>query len=381
MSSVDKTLNIKAVLETPFEDVIQEWSEVRKVMIRKRSSEFTRDEWAYLISFLNPDSLFQNIENELHTLGETSLLKPVSKIALWLPNNVSLLGPLTSILLSLISPELKVKSGSRGKNLLATFNQWIIENTDAEKIKSWINTKVSVENFDRTDPRNTLMAKWADRRILFGGNAAAESIENLPHPIGSKGIYFTDKVSEVWIDSSSINSDNIITLGKVFAIYGQAGCTSPKRVVLVDGSKSDCQKLATLMQENWKSIRINQPEMFYASEVIMAEQVNHFNGVDCYILGQNEGIVTIIDSEPKAHPINMNLTLQTLPASEILSTQAENLQTVGYFLNDPKDEKWLRLLSRTPATRFVPCSQMHHFSMKWDGLEWWRDLFIFQSWK
>src|SRR5271154_6202311 len=89
------------------ESWIDEWSGLRSAMIRSRPDGFTRDEWAYLITFLDPAWLTRVFESHFgkpspETDAEVvALMRPRGQVAVWLPNNVSLLGPLTLILASL----------------------------------------------------------------------------------------------------------------------------------------------------------------------------------------------------------------------------------------------------------------------------------------
>lgn len=380
MSNSNYLYKSQVCLPVPLPELLEEWNEVRKLMIRKMNSDFTRHEWAYLISFLDPKEL-ENVFNRELCSDQDLLFRPVSKVALWLPNNVSLLGPLTFILLSLVAPELRVKLGSRGKNLLGSFTNWIVENTQGRILKEWIKEKVQIANFDRTDPRNAEMAGWAERRILFGGNSAAEAIESLPHPLGSKAFYFTDKVSEAWVEPSCITKENVVKLGKVFSIYGQAGCTSPKRVLIPGGTKEDAMKIVNLFKSHWREIQINPAELFTASELIMSSQINNFSGIDQGIIGSNEALISIIKKGEIPYPSNSSLVLYPISESEILESQASNLQTIGHVLEEPENEKWKAIFTKSPATRFVSVESMHHFSPRWDGISWWRELFTIQEWK
>jgi hypothetical protein len=92
----------------PFEleELIGEWEDLRRAMIRGKPDAFTREEWAYLIGFLSRKNLIGVFEG---TFGEFSapsagsaqlLARPRGLVAVWLPNNVSLLGPVMAILLS-----------------------------------------------------------------------------------------------------------------------------------------------------------------------------------------------------------------------------------------------------------------------------------------
>ena len=62
---------------------------------------------------------------------------------------------------------------------------------------------------------------------------SGEAVASLPHRTDSRIYIFSDRRSEAWIELSAVNDTVVETLIKVFAIYGQAGCTSPSRVSAV----------------------------------------------------------------------------------------------------------------------------------------------------
>src|ERR1022692_4494115 len=98
---------VAVFLPFPLHDLIAGWSGLRAPMIRERSPAFTRDEWAYLLEFLDPGNLLRpfgvafgdEVEREGGAVRHLARLR--GQVAVWLPGNVSLLGPLTLILLSL----------------------------------------------------------------------------------------------------------------------------------------------------------------------------------------------------------------------------------------------------------------------------------------
>ena len=118
----------RTAVALPFslETFVADWTALQQAMIRKMPSEFSRDEWAYLISFVDAENLMRPFRELFgqHTEDATScdaLARPRGTIAVWLPSNVSLLGPLTLILLSLTGNSMKLKASSRGNVLTAAF--------------------------------------------------------------------------------------------------------------------------------------------------------------------------------------------------------------------------------------------------------------------
>ena len=106
------------------EALIGAWDGLRGKMARQVPEAFSRDEWAYLMTFLASDQLWEVYESVFGsrcTPAEAGarMYYPRGSVAVWLPNNVSLLGPLVMILLSLTGNELRFKGGSRSEDLCA----------------------------------------------------------------------------------------------------------------------------------------------------------------------------------------------------------------------------------------------------------------------
>lgn len=354
------------------------WSAVRSRMARSVPPDFTRTEWAYLIQFLDRDLLLSAFRD---AFGEPApadradhLATPRERVALWLPNNVSMLGPLVLVLLSLTGCEVRVKTGSRSRDLCVAWIGWLRQAVADGALRAWLD-RVRIESFDRTDPRNAELAAWAEARILFGSDAAADAVEQLPHSNSSVGCYFTHKVSEAWTEPGAVGEPMLITLAKVFSVYGQAGCTSPKRVVVVGGTRDDARRLAAGLAGVWaKAVPDRQPR-HVASETVMATQWARAQGLEAVALGENAGVAVVGACGPIPVTAHMALAVQWGSLDQAVASQPANLQTIGHALADPGAQPWVDALAHSPALRFVPLAEMHHFSPIWDGLPWWQGLF------
>lgn len=358
--------------------LLADWQAVRSRMVRDRCQEFSREEWAYLIGFLDSHAL-ESVFFE--TFGERGarapahhLAKPMDKVALWLPNNVSMLGPLTLILVSLIGAQVRVKAGSRSRDLCSVFLDWLREKAIGGPLHDWLD-RLTVQAFDRSDPRNAGMAAWADARILFGNDDTAMAVDRLPHATDSVGIYFTHRVSEAWTEPDRIGDRMLRDLAKVLSIYGQAGCTSPKRIVVIDGTAESARALAFGLGRVWPlTVRMATPQ-HVASESTMVAQWARADGHEAVVLGDNAGVAVLGEVGPVRHEAHMAIAVQWGRLERTQATQAANLQTIGHDLREPDDPRWLAALGASPATRFVPLIRMHHFGAVWDGMPWWPRLF------
>ena len=354
---------------------LAQWDALRKRMARGVPDAFTRDEWAYLVTFLDRSNLcepFAQSFGEPAPSGKVgALFRPRGPIAIWLPNNVSLLGPLTLILTSFAARPIRVKTGSRSNDLCAAFVDYALENLPPGELADWLRTDVKIERFARDDERNKTLAAEAAVRIVFGSDAAATSIHALPHPVSSIGITFADHRSEAWVEMAALNDAKLSTFIRVFAIYGQAGCTSPRRVVVIDGTREDCTALRERMIGLWRE----EVPMHVASQNILSAQLAAAAGWDAQMAPRHATVLGVGSFAQREMPGFMSLAIIPATAAEAAAALPENIQTVGHCLSHADAPGWLTLLSRTPVKRWVPIARMHHFGAVWDGVNFWRQLF------
>lgn len=374
--------NVRHNLYLPFalDEIISGWVGLTRKMIKAIPEGFTRDEWAYLITFLNKSNLFMpfNMAFGDSTLDKEPppdyLVKPLGQIGLWLPNNVSLLGPLMLVLLSLSGNTILMKGGSRSKNLTGIFLDYALTNLENGTLKEYLTKNISLDFFDHHDEKNHDMAMSSNVRIFFGSDVSANKIELLPHPIYSSGFYFIDMQSEAWIEADTIDTEVIKTLLKVFLVYGQAGCTSPKRVAIVNGSKYQAEELRSKMITLWDEFENTIPAQHIASENIMSSQLFSSQGWDVESVPLNKGVIPVGNS--KVMPISLNtLPITWGPIDDIIDQLPSNIQTVGYSLLPQNHKNYLPLIASTGIKRFVPIGRMHHFGPVWDGFMFWNNLF------
>ena len=167
-------------------------------MARQIPEAYTRDEWAYLITFLDSDNLRRPFEQsfgqpvESETGEIVRVIRRRGNIGIWLPGNVSLLGPLTMILLSLTGNRIRMKGATGAEDLTGVFLEFARSHLPEGALLKYLENDVSYDVFERDDARNQEMAKEADVRIAFGSDQAVKSILELDHPLGSTGIAFAE---------------------------------------------------------------------------------------------------------------------------------------------------------------------------------------------
>lgn len=376
------TGSARTAVALPFalEEFLDGWTDVRRAMRRAVPPPFTRDEWAYLMAFAGPQELravFSRTFGEPAPAGPAdALMVPRGPIAVWLPNNVTLLGPLLTVLLSLTGTQTALKIGSRAEDLTGPFVAWLREHAPDGPLGSWVRERVQTLELEHDDPRNAALAHDAAVRIAFGSEEGVQRVEELAHPVGAQGFAFGDRRSEAWVSPALAAQPAVCeTLVRVFAIYGQAGCTAPRRVLVIDGDPHDARALRDRLVELWPQIIAEVPAMHVASECIAAAQRAAAAGWEPRLVGGHRATVAC---GPAATPVVesvQSLFIAAADVEEALATAPSNLQTVGHAVEDALSERWLRAILHSRAERFVPLARMHHFGPVWDGFAYWRSLF------
>ncbi len=354
------------------DDLVDGWIGVRRAMLRSVPEPFSRDEWAHLAASLDPAVLRAPFAT---SFGDAALARARGPVAVWLPNNVSLLGPLTSVLLSLTGAPVTFKVGTRGDDLMTPWLQFVRAHAPGGPLRRWAMEDAALLAADRADPRVAELAGTATARIVFGSDAAIEAIERLPHPAGSLGFGFGDRRSEAWIEPAAMTDATVGDLVRVFAIFGQAGCTSPRRAVLLGGSTSDALALRDTLVEAWSRVQRGRGAMHIASANIAARQRAAVAGWDAVLTPGNAATVAAGGPGLPIVESPMGLFVCAATPDEAVATAPGNLQTVGHVVADPADAAWIGLVARAGAKRFVPLRAMHHFGPVWDGHAFWRALF------
>jgi hypothetical protein len=359
--------------------VVEDWERLRRSMIRELPSPFSRDEWAYLLNFLAGDQLRQPF---LQTFGQADgagpvrlFARPRGLVSVWLPGNVNLLGPLTLVLVSLTGNPIRMKIGSQGQDLVRPFLDFARARLGEGPLLHYLSEQVRVEQFGRDDPRNREMSEQASVRIVFGTDEAVQAVDALPHRQGAGLVGFGNHQSQAWIEPACVTDDLAGILARVFAIYGPAGCTSPRSVVLIDGTSADVRHLRDRLTALWPRVLPRDVAGHTASQNVMARQWAAALGWDAEVTPRNAAVIAI--GTPGQELVGGPMTLHLMAANleEAVRHLPVNIQTIGHALVTPGDSSWLEVLSKTAVKRFVQLAQMHFFGPIWDGIGFWRQLF------
>jgi hypothetical protein len=369
-------------LATHGEALLNAWRDIALAMSKTLPPEFSRNEWAYLIQFAGSSTLRPLLESAFGPMTASMDARraharvafvPRRSCVVWLPNNVTLLGPLTVILLSLTGIPTTIKVGNRSDDLTSLWIEWLRQHCTDGAISDWL-AALTVIKSDRNDPELLRASGDADVRIMFGSDDTASAIEALPHRIDAQSFYFRDRTSQAWMDINGFGDSDIDTLIKVFAIFGQLGCTSPQRVVLVGGNASQATELRDRMIDAWPTIEHDVPA-YVASNVIATTQVARALGWDAQCSPRN--CSTVASGEVTLPGIDglRCLTIVGCNLEQACSLLPSNIQTIGVAGAEETVARWTNELIAHTVDRIVPLARMHHFGPVWDGMEFWRSLF------
>ena len=371
----------RTALALPFSlpQIVAEWGALRNSMRKTVPVEFSRDEWAYLMAFLSPENLHAPFLEAFGRPAEgacpSRLVRPHGVVAVWLPNNVSLLGPLTLILLTLTGNRILLKGGSRSQDLTGAFLAFAHEHLADGPLRIHLAQQVHLEVFAHGDCRQPEMLEQADVRIVFGSDAAAAAIHGAAPPLRGTGFSFVDRQSQAWIEAGAATDEVLSNLIRVFAIYGQAGCTSPRRVILLNGTRVQAEGLRSRMLELWPQVLRLRPPVHVASANTMALQWAAAVGWNAAAAVNRHAVIGVGDLSLETIDAPMFLPICPATPEEAARRLPANIQTLGHALLDPADPRWLRLAAATPIKRLVPIARMHHFGPLWDGQRFWSQCF------
>ena len=349
-------------------------------MIRELPEGFTRDEWAYLITFIDERALLavyqstfgQRIPSEENPKEEYWIR---DSVALWLPNNVSLLGPLVMILVSITGSTLRIKVGSRAENLCELFVNWALSKCSPGPLKTWLSEKLTLCTLSRGDKQLNELSLWANVKIAFGSDQGCKAIRDLPSQTNTKQFLFSNKQSRAWSTTDMLDDDTLRTVIKVFTIYGRSGCTSPQSLTLLNETKDSCHELARRLVKLWPTVVKNDVPMHIASNNVLSHQCSLLESWQATLVSRNKAVIAVGESHlplPSGHLL-LPITYSTL--ENAIETLPENIQTIGHKFNPKQRDRIAEATSETDIKRFVPISDMHHFEPVWDGMEFWKALF------
>ena len=189
----------------------------------------------------------------------------------------------------------------------------------------------------------------------------------MPHAPGSRFLGFGNMYSEAWIDRQHLNDATAEQLIRVFAIYGQAGCTSPRRVVILNASHENAMRWSDRLVELWPQIAPAVAAPHTASQNLLFHQLATHAGAHARLTPGNRSIVAVADRSAEIPEGPQTLLLSGATLDEAVRSTPSNLQTLGLAVSAATHQEIVQRATDMHVRRMVPLSQMHHFGSLWDG--------------
>lgn len=232
---------------------------------------------------------------------------------------------------------------------------------------------------------NDRLSKFADVRIIWGGDKTIEEIRRSPIPVKGKEIVFADRYSAAVIDSDSyLQCENKNRLAGDFFndtyLNDQNACTSPRLVMWLGKNVIEAQKIfwdelaKTVQQKQYDLQPVQAVDKLVKLSLLGSKKNAHRRDFDNYVTCVE---IDKIDSEIPTYFSNSGYFLEytAQDISEILPICGERLQTVSYYGVDKSTfETFFRTARIKGIDRIVPIGRTLDFSLVWDGYDLIREM-------
>lgn len=373
---------VAVALPFDLDALVDDWAALRVPIARGAIPSLDRGERASLLRALDPRALRGVFTDAFGPAadapreGRVTVFRPRGLVAVWLPNNVGLLGPLALVLLSLTGADVALKVGSSGDDLVTSLLDLARATRPEGALARHLSARVSAFHAPHDHPRVASLAASAAVRIVFGTAAAAQAIEALSHPPGSVSIALVSRHSEVWIDAAAVTDAALTATARAFDLHGRLACTGPARVVLLDGRDDDARAARDRLRELWPEGAV---PLAVASSNILARQWAAALGWDAALTARHAAVLAHAPSRDEVTPAEPDaarfLPVVALRWSDAVASLPPDAHTIGHAFAHDALGRAATLLARTPVKRVVPIAALHAFGPVWDGWGFWRAVF------
>ena len=228
---------------------------------------------------------------------------------------------------------------------------------------------------------NSKLSMISDVRVVWGGLAAVQSIQNLPKKEHCEDIIFGPKYSFSVLDSEMLDSDELEKYIRRFATdvvaFEQSACSSP-HVFFVE-AKQESEKFSKVLNyfENELSrLMLSMPKISInqvtATKIINKRAEYGLSTNKNVICSKENDWTILIDGNVKLEDPIQSRTIWIKPVSSIMETIdliTKNIQTIGCgILNKEKLIEFVDLATFKGVARCVAPGQMNIFDSPWDGI-------------
>ena len=94
------------------------------------------------------------------------------------------------------------------------------------------------------------------------------------------------------------------------------------------------------------------------------------------MMTNNSAVISIGASDLEIPPGHMILPITFSSINDAFESLPSEIQTIGHSVSDEILNEILMRIENSEIKRLVPVGEMHHFGPIWDGMHFWRGLFM-----
>ena len=254
-----------------------------------------------------------------------------------------------------------------------------------DPIYDLIASRLLIVKYDHDDEVTRELSKFADLRVIWGGDDTVDRIRAFPLRPHARDISFPNRWSLAVLSANSIldcDNEELEALGMNFANdaywFGQMACSSPRLAVWI-GAETDT---AAAAKRFWPMVRKAADR--FTDEIPAVGYVNklvslHVAAIEGKIVGVTpspDNTVSVAEMRAMEAPDDslfvgdgQFLEVRSGELSEICSLLNRQSQTVVSFGIDASDWRNLVAETGTQIDRIVPFGQALQFGHIWDGMD------------
>lgn len=255
--------------------------------------------------------------------------------------------------------------------LLAMLNEFV----NCHQLGKKLAERLVIFTYEKSSEISALLSKFADVRVIWGGNEAVTAITKLPVKNGAIDCSFPDRYSISILtlsDVSEINAAATAFAADVTPFFQQA-CASPKVVYWVNTAqelqKVFWQQVSALITKAKLTLSAGDSLRRY----LFLQQASLLTDNNCAI-GFNDNTLTVIEGDDfngellTAHP-----GLFIFLSHNVLSLEPINLlshcQTIGVFDLSCNVQNEIEKQTKWPHRQIVKLGRALEFTPVWDGID------------
>jgi len=225
----------------------------------------------------------------------------------------------------------------------------------------------------------TILSKFADVRVAWGGKSAIDAIISLPKKFYCDDIILGPRTSLSIISKESLNSSRkevelVKKIARDVFAFNQMGCNSPHNLYLENGDDINHLDFIKLLKSAFEieSLRHKNKPSSLKTFKILSDRVIYSTtkNKDVYFDTKNNWNIFYDTKQFKASKPLYGNTLFVKSIDNINSVPRnfpENVQTVGISMSKKRFLEFSNVALKNKALRFVNIGNMTFYNHPWDG--------------